>query len=208
MKFINKIFFITPEVGWIAGTNELSNDLNGRVAFVLRTTDGGRSWKSCQIPTKSGVADIQDLFFLNASDGWLITWHFNNEGTHLFQTTDGGKTWLLHPDQTIQGQGRWLSVVRFLNSKVGFAFNRDDQVDAAVEPPAIGVVANADDWFHRLGKATLHGRRRRALAIQPTWRVGWRDCKCCSGRKPGCAASPKMKPGFWLLHIRMRNETK
>jgi hypothetical protein len=119
-------FFVTPEVGWLAGTNELSEDLNGRVAYVLRTTDGGRSWKSCQIPSDRGVADIRDLFFLNESDGWLITWHFNNEGTHLFRTTDGGKTWRLHPDRTIQGPGKWLSVVRFLNSKVGFAFNRED----------------------------------------------------------------------------------
>src|ERR1039458_3211158 len=37
VKFIDKIFFITPEIGWIAGMNELSEDINGRVAIVLRT---------------------------------------------------------------------------------------------------------------------------------------------------------------------------
>ena len=85
VKFISKILFLTPEIGWIAGTNELSNNLNGRVAFVLRTTDGGRSWKSCQIPAKSGVADIQDLFFLNASDGWLVTWISIMKGRIFFK---------------------------------------------------------------------------------------------------------------------------
>lgn len=205
VKFISKILFLTPEIGWIAGTNELSNDLNGRVAFVLRTTDGGRSWKSCQIPAKSGVADIQDLFFLNASDGWLVTWHFNNEGTHLFQTTDGGKTWLLHPDQTIQGQGKWLSVVRFLNPKVGFAFNRDDQVDAAVEPPAIGVVANAETGSTDSGKLlyTDDGGEHWQSSQLGAWVY---DCKV-AGSELGCAAS-KEKSGFLLLNIRLRTDAK
>jgi photosystem II stability/assembly factor-like uncharacterized protein len=205
VKFIDKIFFITPEVGWLAGTNELSEDLNGRVAYVLRTTDGGRSWKSCQIPSDRGVADIRDLFFLNASDGWLITWHFNNEGTHLFRTTDGGKTWRLHPDRTIQGPGKWLSVVRFLNSKVGFAFSRDDQVDAVVEPPAAGVVAVAEAGPTDSGNLlyTNDGGEHWQSRQLGAWVY---DCKVV-GSELGCAAS-KEKPGFWLLQIRMRTETK
>jgi photosystem II stability/assembly factor-like uncharacterized protein len=83
VKFIHKVFFITPEVGWIAGTNDLSDDLNGRVALVLRTIDGGRHWTSFQISSPVGVADIRDLFFLNESVGWMVTWHYNNNGTHL-----------------------------------------------------------------------------------------------------------------------------
>jgi hypothetical protein len=205
VKFIDKVFFVTPEVGWIAGTNELSEDLNGRVAYVLRTTDGGLSWKSCQITSDKGVADIEDLFFLNANDGWLITWHFNNDGTHLFRTTDSGKTWNLHPDQTIQGPGKWLSVVRFLNSKVGFAFNRDDQVDAVVEPPATGVVAVAEAGPADSGKLLFtddggeHWQSRQLGA--------WvSDCKVV-GSELGCAAS-KEKPGFWFLHIGLRTVAK
>ena len=205
VKFIDKVFFITPEVGWIAGTNELSEHLNGRVAVVLRTTDGGRTWKSCQIPSDRGVADIRDLFFLDDSDGWLITWHFNNEGTHLFRTTDGGKTWRLHPDRTIQGPGKWLSVVRFLNSKVGFAFSRDDQVDVAVEPPATGVVAIPEagptDSVRLL--YTDDGGQHWQSHQLGAWVS---DCKVV-GSELGCTAS-KQKPGFWLLHIRMRTETK
>ena len=205
VKFIDKIFFITPEIGWIAGTNELSEDLNGRVAYVLRTTDGGRSWKSCQIPSDRGVADVKDLFFLNASDGWLITWHFNNEGTHLFRTTDGGKTWRVQPDRTIQGPGKWLSVVRFLNSRVGFAFNRDDQVDAEVGPPATGVVAVAEAGPTDSGKLlyTDDGGEHWQSHQLAAWVY---DCKVVSSEL-GCTAS-KQKAGFWLLHIRLRTGAK
>jgi photosystem II stability/assembly factor-like uncharacterized protein len=205
VKFIDKIFFVTPEIGWIAGTNELSEDLNGRVAYVLRTVDGGRSWKSFQLPSDKGVADIRDLFFLNASDGWLITWHFNNEGTHLFRTTDGGKTWRLHPDTTIQGPGKWLSVVRFLNSQVGFAFNRDDQVDSVVEPPATGVVAVAEAGPTETGKLLFtndggeHWQSRQLGAYVY-------DCKVV-GSELGCTAA-RGKTGFSLLHIRMRAREK
>ena len=205
VKSIDKIFFITPEVGWIAGTNELSEDLNGSVAFVLRTTDGGQSWKSSEVPSDRGVANIRSLFFLNASDGWLITWHFNNEGTRLFRTTDGGKTWRLHPDQTIQGPGKWLSVVRFLNSKIGFAFNRDDQVDAVVEPPATGVVAVAEAGPTDSGKLlyTNDGGEHWQSHQLGAWVY---DCKVV-GEGLGCAAS-KEKPGFWLIRIRLRTEVK
>ena len=205
VKFISKIFFITPEVGWIAGESELSEDINGRVAYVLRTDDGGRSWTSCQIPSERGVADIQDLFFLNAADGWLITWHFNNGGTHLFRTRDGGKTWLLDSDRTIQGLGKWLSVVRFLNSNVGFAFNREDQVDAVAEPPATGVVAAAEAGPTDSGNLlyTEDGGEHWQSRQLGAWVYG---CKVV-GSELDCAAS-KEKPGFWFLRIRMRAETK
>ena len=111
----------------------------------------------------------------------------------------------MHPDQKIQGPGKWLSVVRFLNSKVGFGFNRDDQIDAVVEPPATGVVTVAEAGPTDSGKLLYtddggeHWQSRKLGA----WVY---DCKVV-GSELGCAAS-KEKLDFWLLHIRMRNETK
>ena len=199
LKFASKVLFLNPEVGRIVGVNSISDNLNGSVAVVLRTTDGGKHWASFQIPSQTGVADVRDLFFLNESLGWLITWGYNNEGTHLYRTTDGGRTWRVHPDQAIQGPGRWLSVVRFLNSKIGFAFSRDDQVQAVVRPPAIGVVAVPE------GGPTGSGQLLYTDDGGEHWRSrpldAWvYDCQV-SGQSLACSARSD-KSSFLMLEIR------
>ena len=199
LRLVSKTHFISAEVGWLAGTKDISEDLNGRIAVVLRTTDGGQHWTSSQIPSETGVAEIRDLFFLNKSVGWLITWHYNNGGTHLYLTTDGGKTWSMHPDQTMQGPGKWLSVVRFVNSKIGFAFSRDDQVEAAVEPPAKGVTAVPQAGPTNTGHMLYTddgGEHWRSRPLD-AWVY---DCQV-SGQDLRCSAS-KDKSSFLTLQIR------
>lgn len=200
LKFASKVRFINPQVGWVVGTNDISDgDLNGRTAVVLRTTDGGQHWTISQIPSQIGVAEVRDLFFLNESFGWLVTWHYNNDGTHLYFTTDGGRTWRVHPDQTIQGPGKWLSVVRLLNSKIGFAFSRDDQVEAVVEPPAIGFVAVAKAGPTNSGQLLYTddgGEHWRSRPLD-AWVY---DCQVL-GQDLGCSAS-KDKSSFLTLRIR------
>jgi len=199
LRLVSKTHFISAEVGWLAGTKDISEDLNGRIAVVLRTTDGGQHWTSSQIPSETGVAEIRDLFFLNKSVGWLITWHYNNGGTHLYLTTDGGKAWSMHPDQTMQGPGKWLSVVRFVNSKIGFAFSRDDQVEAAVEPPAKGVIAVPQAGPTNTGHMLYTddgGEHWRSRPLD-AWVY---DCQV-SGQDLRCSAS-KDKSSFLTLQIR------
>lgn len=119
LRFIDRMFFLTPDVGWIAGTD-------GKDFLVFRTTDGGRDWEESRTTGPKGLADVRDLFFLDQNRGWLITWHSNNGGTYLFSTVDGGRNWAPEPDPSFQGKRKWAGVVRFVSEKTGFLFESED----------------------------------------------------------------------------------
>ena len=118
LRFIDRMFFLTPEIGWIAGTD-------GKDFFVFHTTNGGRDWEESKTTPPDELANVRDIFFLDQNRGWLITWHFNNSGTYLFSTEDGGKNWIPEHDLSFQGNDKWEGVVRFISKNIGFVFVRD-----------------------------------------------------------------------------------
>lgn len=82
------IFFTDPNNGWIlrsaAGLTE---------TVVLRTTDGGSSWKVSSFPDANTITSI---YFNTPSHGWLMTsWDASatKESKALYATADGGATW-------------------------------------------------------------------------------------------------------------------
>jgi photosystem II stability/assembly factor-like uncharacterized protein len=115
VRFIDRMVFLTPELGWIAGTD-------GKDLFVLRTTNGGLDWEESRTTPPKELAEVRDLFFLDQNRGWLITWHSNDTGTYLFSTVDGGRNWAPEPDSSFQGKGNWAGVVRFVSRGSGFVF--------------------------------------------------------------------------------------
>jgi photosystem II stability/assembly factor-like uncharacterized protein len=116
--FINRLFFLTPELGWIAGGH-------GKDFLVFRTVNGGRDWEESQTATPENPTGVRDLFFLDQLRGWLITWGNNDDGTYLYSTVDEGKHWTPEPDPSFQGKGKWASVVRFTSREKGFLFLDD-----------------------------------------------------------------------------------
>ena len=115
IRFIDRMLFLTPDIGWIAGTD-------GKDFFVFRTTNGGRDWEQSRTTPPTEPAVVRDLFFLDHNRGWLITWHYNDSGTYLFSTVDGGRNWAPEPDSSFQGTDKWAGVVRFVSDKNGFVF--------------------------------------------------------------------------------------
>ncbi|MEK5254963.1 YCF48-related protein [Paenibacillus sp. FSL F4-0125] len=82
------IFFTDPNHGWIIrsafGTTE---------NIVLRTTDGGQSWK---ISSLGDDNDVSSVYFNSPTQGWLMTSSKatpNRESKALYSTSDGGATW-------------------------------------------------------------------------------------------------------------------
>jgi photosystem II stability/assembly factor-like uncharacterized protein len=106
------LHFIDPLNGWAVGKD----------ATVLRTTDGGEKWSPAtgfdKIPGNFG---LRDVYFLNASNGWIIGNFYENGSSSiagLFVTTDGGESWqrvaLNIPDSSGE-----LQSVRFTDLKSG-----------------------------------------------------------------------------------------
>lgn len=86
--YSQEIFFTDLENGWIVrsafGTTE---------TVVLRTTDGGLSWKISSFPDANTISSI---YFSSPSHGWLMTsWDINatKASKALYATADGGATW-------------------------------------------------------------------------------------------------------------------
>lgn len=122
IHFIDQLSFLTRELGWISGTA----GVGGKYVFVFRTVDGGRDWEETRVAPPSGPASIRDLFFIDQQRGWLITWGYNDTGSYLYSTIDGGKHWTAERDLSFQGNGKFASVVRFTSRDRGFVFVEDN----------------------------------------------------------------------------------
>src|SRR5689334_879847 len=59
MAWLHSVFFIDANRGWAAGSK----------GTLLRTEDGGHTWK----PTSASTDDVvRDVFFVDPMNGWLV----------------------------------------------------------------------------------------------------------------------------------------
>ena len=85
----------------------------GARARVIRTSDGGRSWKVFETPVKSGPSSgIFSISFRDASHGVIVGGDYQKENEavdNLAITSDGGQTWKL-----VKGLTGFRSVVAYV----------------------------------------------------------------------------------------------
>lgn len=66
----------------------------GAGGTVFRTLDGGDEWESIGYPELPGDFSIEDIHFLNASEGWVVGWDLDPpRDQSIYHTTNGGLTW-------------------------------------------------------------------------------------------------------------------
>ena len=118
LRFIDRMFFLTPDDGWIASTT----GMDGKDLLVFRTVNGGRDWEESRTTPPQPPEQVRDLFFFDQQRGWLTTWNSNGEGTYLYSTADGGRHWTPDPDLSFQGKDKMANVVRFASRERGFVF--------------------------------------------------------------------------------------
>lgn len=79
------VFFLDAETGWAVGDDMAVATGETGVANVLRTTDGGETWRSSDTNT---LRRVEDVYFVDASTGYCVAW-----ASQVFKSTDGGATW-------------------------------------------------------------------------------------------------------------------
>ena len=73
---LTAVYFVNDNLGFAAGKNNT----------IIRTTDGGKTWKRL-LERREGGPEYDQLIFINEKEGWL------RERNALLHTTDGGDTW-------------------------------------------------------------------------------------------------------------------
>lgn len=80
---LNSVYFVNANVGWISAAGQYG----GKGGVLLYTENGGEKWDVQLGDPNSEEAEFQQLFFLDARNGWA-----QQNGGKLLRTTDG-KTW-------------------------------------------------------------------------------------------------------------------
>src|SRR5687767_5281890 len=72
---------VNEKIVWASGTG----------GTVIRTIDGGRTWKVMTVPGGEKL-DFRDIEAFDASTAYILSIG-NGESSRIYKTTDGGATW-------------------------------------------------------------------------------------------------------------------
>ncbi|HKF19207.1 MAG TPA: hypothetical protein VKF14_18760 [Candidatus Dormibacteraeota bacterium] len=93
----SQLAFDSPARGWLSGTD-----------FLLRSTDGGRSWQSTYIPLSG-----ESIQSVGRPQGNLVQIR-TSASSYVYRTGDGGQTWSLVGRLPRSGSASFLSEVRWV----------------------------------------------------------------------------------------------
>ena len=132
-----KIQFLNRNLGFISLENF-------RAGAILKTTDGGASWKRLKINDPQGNANIEGIGFIDENNGWVGGWGSSVRPLPGFSsgTTDGGNSW-----QDANHIGLFLNRFRFFGSPVSVGYASGDTIYKysadPVESTAVHLAATA-----------------------------------------------------------------
>jgi photosystem II stability/assembly factor-like uncharacterized protein len=150
------VTFVSPETGWVLGSATCSAP---PCTSVLRTRDGGRTWKGLPAPVAStttgdGSVSTHDVRFADLLNGFAF-------GNALFSTHDGGAHWkqVPVPGRVVSlevGNGRFWAVVDACDATAGSCPTAGEVVSGAVGGDAYRRVLPLAPGV--TGSVVLHGR--------------------------------------------------
>ena len=137
-----KIFFLNEKIGFIA----LENFTQGA---ILKTTDGGKTWKRLPINDPQRNVNLEGVGFVDENLGWVGGWGYNfrtDPTGFSSQTNDGGENW-----EDANQIGRLINRFRFLGNPVTVGYASGETVykysTTPVTPSVTGLAAPAPTRF-------------------------------------------------------------
>jgi photosystem II stability/assembly factor-like uncharacterized protein len=85
---LRSVCFLSAEVGWVAGREELP--AGGSTGILLFTRDGGLKWQRLLSGALPGLNQVR---FADPANGYLLGDGTDHMPSGLFHTTDGGRAW-------------------------------------------------------------------------------------------------------------------
>ena len=167
-KATGKIQFVNQSTGWIGG--------------ILKTTDGGITWKAQTIPSLS----FPSAYFTNANLGWIVGDYIGQ--TNIFRTTDGGTNWIPCNDIPISA----FNTVRFVSETTGWVVG-GYQISGQFSSTIIKTTDGGNSWISQDCPTTQELSNLFFINGSTGWSVGNGIFKTTNG---GVIASVKDEKGL------------
>ena len=185
-------------------------------ARLLSTTDGGRRWQARDLPVTDD-STIRSIYFLNASDGWLMLSLGSTgdsacgqvrESAAILRTSDGGATW----SEIVRLDERHPNAagISIDGAKDGLSFASRTRGFITTSSIERGNIAYAtDDGGHNWTRVALPFDESPGVAYTsaPTWltgsaglisvNIGPRSLRACTIQRSPAAPAPPPSPGPW-----------
>jgi photosystem II stability/assembly factor-like uncharacterized protein len=133
-----KIQFLNDQIGFVSLENFSD-------AAILKTTDGGQTWKRLKVNDPQGNVNLEGIGFIDEQRGWVGGWGpggFGAESPPLgfsSATSDGGEHW-----QDANEIGLFINRFRFLGNPAHVGYASGDTVykySSELIPPAMAALA-------------------------------------------------------------------
>lgn len=146
------VFCISENIGWAVGYR--ASCLGGGGNIVLKTTNGGKIWKTQLIDQHEG-GQIKSVHFVDEYFGWVV-----GEGTTgFYRTTDGGENWI---------EGEFLfSSIFFIDRYTGWA--TDDNFNN-------GIFKSTDNGATWVQKSSISSSNVYFIEVSTGWAAGEGGC--------------------------------